>query len=179
MAALLLLVALSAEPNLEELVERFYLGAKVTLAENASCLEADQQAWQRTLKACKDAACQKRAYLERLATLQALQESVPRGLDLPEVPQLLWAISPDGEGKSGGVPLRVEGRLTYGGGYYLREDNGKTHLLVDDLSLRGTTAEQLAKIRAESRDARLMARGMLGEGPGFDPRNCVFLYVLP
>jgi hypothetical protein len=175
----LLLLALAAEPNLEELVERFHLGAKVTLVENASCLEADQQAWQRTLKACKDAACQKRAYLERLATLQALQESVPSGLDLPGVPQLLWAISPAGEGKSGGVPLQVEGRLAYSGGYYLREDSGKSYLLVDDLSLRGTTTAQMAEIRAASRDARLMARGMLGAGPGFDPRNCVFLYVLP
>lgn len=179
MAALLLLAALAAEPNLEELVERFHLGAKATLAENASCLEADQQAWQRTLPACKEPECLKRAYLARLATLQALQESVPRGLDLPEVPQLLWAISPAGGGKSGGVPLQVEGRLTYSGGYYLREESGKTYLLVDDLSLRGTTPEHLAKIRAESRDARLMARGMAGERPGFDPRNCVFLYVLP
>jgi len=179
MKALLLLAALAAEPNLEELVERFYLGAKVTLAENASCLEADQQVWQRSLKACRDPACAKRVHLERLAALQALQESVPSGLDLPEVPQLLWAISPGAEGKSGGVPLQVEGRLTYGSGYYLREDSGKTYLLVDDLSLRGTTTAQMAEIRASSRDARLMARGMLGAGPGFDPRNCVFLYVLP
>ena len=58
----------------------------------------------------------RRAQLERLATLQALQESVPGGLDLPDVPQLLWAISPAGEGKSGGVPLQVEGRLAYSGG---------------------------------------------------------------
>jgi len=178
MTALLLLAALAAEPNLEELVERFYLGARVALAENASCLEADQQAWQRSRKACRDPACAKRAHLERLATLQALQESVPGGLDLPEVPQLLWAISP-AEGKSGGVPLQVEGRLTYSSGYYLRDDTGKTYLLVDDLSLRGTTTAQMAEIRAASRDARLMARGMLGAGPGFDPRNCVFLYVLP
>ena len=182
-ATLLLLLAAfateAAEPNLEELVERFYLGARVALAENASCLEADQHAWQRTLKACKDPACLKRAHLARLATLQALQESVPGGLDLPAVPQLLWAISPAGEAKSGGVPLQVEGRLAYSGGYYLREDSGKTTLLVDDLSLRGTTTAQMAEIRAASRDARLMARGMLGAGPGFDPRNCVFLYVLP
>jgi len=179
MKALLLLLALAAEPDLEALLERFYLGAKVALAENASCLEADQQAWQRTLKACKDPACVSRAQLERLATLQALQESVPGGLDLPAVPQLLWAISPAGEGKSGGVPLQVEGRLAYSGGYYLREDSGKSTLLVDDLSLRGTTSAQMAEIRAASRDARLMARGMLAAGPGFDPRNCVFLYVLP
>ena len=178
-AALLLLLVVAAEPDLESLVERFYLGAKVTLAENASCLEADQRVWQRTLKACSSADCLKRAYLQRLATLPALQESTPSGLDLPEVPQLLWAISPAGEARSGGVPLQVEGRLTYSGGYYLSEVNGKAHLLADDLSLRGTTAEQLAKIRAESRGARLMARGTAGERPGFDPRNCVFLYVLP
>jgi hypothetical protein len=179
MAALLLALVLAAEPNLEELVERFYLGARVALAENASCLEADQQAWQRALKKCKDAECLKHAHLARLATLQALQESVPRGLDLPEVPQLLWAISPAGGARSGGVPLQVEGRLAHNGGYYLREDSGKTYLLVDDFSVRGTTAGQMAEIRAASRDARLMARGILGPGPGFDPRNCVFLYVLP
>jgi hypothetical protein len=180
MAALVLLAALAAEPNLEELVERFYLGARVALAENASCLEADQQAWQRSLKACKDPACLARARLARIATLQALQESVPGGLDLPEVPQLLWAISPAGAARSGGVPLQAEGRLAHdGGGYSLHAEGGKTTLLADDLSLRGSTPEQLAKIRAESRDARLMARGMAGERAGFDPGNCVFLYVLP
>jgi len=178
-ASLLLALVLAAEPNLEQLVERFYLGARVALAENASCLDSDQRTWQRTLKACADTACSKRAHLERLATLQALQESVPAGLDLPEVPQLLWAIAPAGAGKSGGVPLQVEGRLAYSGGYYLRTEGGKTWLLVDDFSLRGTTAEQMAEIRAASRDARLMARGMAGEGAGFDPRHCVFLYVLP
>jgi len=179
-ASLLLVLVLAAEPNLDELVERFYLGAKVALAENASCLDSDQQAWRRTLKACADAACLKRAYLGRLAVLQALQESVPAGLDLPAVPQLLWAISPASEGKSGGVALQVEGRLAYdGGGYSLRAEGGKTWLLVDDFSLRGTTAERMAQIRAASRDARLMARGIAGEGAGFDPRHCVYLYVLP
>jgi hypothetical protein len=179
MKLLVLLLSLAAEPDLEALVERFHLGARAALAENAVCLESDQQAWQRGVKACKDAACLKRAQLARLATLQALQESVPGGLDLPEVPQLLWAIAPEGTPKSGGVPLQVEGRLTYSGGYHLRADDGKTWLLVDDFSLRGTTAEQLPEIRAASRDARLMARGIAGEGAGFDPRQCVFLYVLP
>ena len=176
------MLSLAAEPDLEALVERFYLGAKVTLAENSACLESDQQAWQRNLKACKDAACLKRAQLERLATLQALQESVPAGLDLPDAPQLLWAISPSRATRTGNTPLQVEGRLEYRGGYYLRGDGGKTWLLVDDLSLRGATAEQLPEIRNASREARLMARGIAsGEGssPGFDAGQCIFLYVLP
>jgi hypothetical protein len=180
--AFLLLLIAAAEPDLEALAERFYLGAKVALAENAACLESDQQAWQRALKACRDKACLKRAYLERLAALQALQESVPRDLELPEVPQLLWAIAPAGEPRAGGTPLQVEGRLDYNGGYYLRAQGGKAYLLVDDLSLRGASAQQLAEIRAASRDARLMARGIAaeaGRGAGFDPRQCVFLYVLP
>ena len=186
MSALLLLLALAAEPDLEALVERFHLGAKVTLAENAPCLEEDQQAWQRGLKACRDAACLKRARLERLATLQALQESVPGGLELPDVPQLLWAIAPSSEQKSeqrtGGTPIQVEGRLEYRGGYYLRGDGGRSFLLVDDLTLRGATAEQLPEIRSASRDARLMARGIAGDAgemAGFDRRSCIFLYVLP
>ena len=179
MKAVLLLLVLAVEPDLETMVERFYLGAKVTLAENAACLEADQQGWQRQLKACKDAACVRRSQLERLATLQALQESVPRGLDLPEVPQLLWAISPSTESGARGTPLQVEGRLEYRGGYYLRGDDGKATLLVDDLSLRGASAEQLPEIRSASRDARLLARGIAAGEGGFDPRQCVFLYVLP
>jgi hypothetical protein len=176
MKILLLLAALGADADLETLVQRFYLGAKTALAENASCLEADQQAWQRALKSCKDEGCLKRAYLERLAALQALQESVPRGLDLPDVPQLLWTA---GEPGPGGTPLQVEGRLEYRGGYYLRGDGGKSYLLVDDLSLRGASAGQLREIRNASRDARFMARGSAAGEGGFDPRSCVFLYVLP
>src|SRR5262249_12884633 len=84
MKTLLLLAALAAEPDLDALVERFYLGARAALAENAACLESDQQAWQRALKVCRDATCLKRAQLARLAELQALQESVPSGLDLPD-----------------------------------------------------------------------------------------------
>jgi hypothetical protein len=179
MKALLLLLALAAEPDLEGLVDRFYLGARVTLAENAVCLETDQLAWVRALKTCREPPCLKRARLARLAELQALQESVPSGLDLPETPQLLWAIAPASAPKSEGVPLKVEGRLEYRGGYYLRGDGGKTTLLVDDLSLRGTSAEQLPEIRNASRDARLMARGIAGEDGNFDPKSCVFLYVLP
>jgi hypothetical protein len=184
MSALLLFLALAAEPDLESLVERFYLGAKVALAENAACLEEDQQAWQRSLKACKDAGCLSRSRLERLATLQALQESVPSGLDLPEVPQLLWAILPSEKGRTGATPLQVEGRLDYGGGgYSLRRRDGNSTLLVDDLSLRGASAEHLPEIRNSSRDARMMARGMIAEDAGgkagFDRRSCVFLYVLP
>ena len=106
MSSLLVLLLLAAEPDLETLVERFYLGAKAAVSE--SCLHADQQAWQQSLRSCSDAACLKRAQLERLAALQALQESVPKDLDLPEVPQLLWAA---GESKPGGTPLRIEGRL--------------------------------------------------------------------
>ncbi|OAI53833.1 hypothetical protein AYO46_00325 [Betaproteobacteria bacterium SCGC AG-212-J23] len=183
MKALLLLLALAVEPDLEALVERFYLGAKVALAENAACLEGDQQAWQRSLDACKDAACSSRSRLERLATLQALQESVPSGLDLPEVPQLLWTIAPAEHAGTRGTTLQVEGRLEYGGGgYSLRRDDGNTTLLVDDLSLRGASAEQMPEIRNASRGARMMARGIAGDGgekAGFDRRSCVFLYVLP
>jgi hypothetical protein len=179
MRAALLLLLLSAEPDLETLVERFYLGAKVTLAENAACLDADQQAWQRTLQACKDDACTKRTRLERLATLQALQESVPSGLELPEAPQLLWVISPPSGPRAGGTPLQIEGRLEYRGGYYLRGPGGKATLLVDDVDLRGASAEQMPEIRNASRDARLMARGIAAGEADFDPRHCVFLYVLP
>src|SRR4029077_6258512 len=103
-------------------------------------------------------------------------------LELPEVPQLLWAIAPSGESRAGGAPVQVEGRRGERGGDTLRGEGGKTWLLVDDLPLRGATAEQLPEIRNASRDARLMARGIAGDGgemAGFDRRSCIFLYVLP
>jgi hypothetical protein len=95
---------------------------------------------------------------------------------------LIWAIAPAGEPRTGGTPVQFEGRLEYRGGYYLTGDGGKTWLLVDDLTLRGATAEQLPEIRNASRGARLMARGIaedVGELAGFDRRSCIFLYVLP
>jgi hypothetical protein len=176
--------------RLDGLVGRFYLGAKLELAENAVCIEVDQRRWLRGRDACADAACLRTAYLERLAELVPLQRGidVPADLELPARPALLWSIAPlasaPASSRAAPQPLEVQGRLGYGCpecGYYLRADGGKTYLLVDDLHLGGATAGQLAELRETGRDARLLARGVpRADGrPGFDNRHCVFLYLLP
>ena len=190
MKILLFFLAAAAGPDitrLEELLTHFTLEAKLQLAENASCLDSDHRQWQRgVLDACKDDACRRAAYLERLATLLPLQRdtTAPRDLDLPAAPGLLWAIAPTSGAKGetpASKPLQVEGRLGYGCpecGYFLRSDSGRATLLIGDDALRGANAEQLALLREQSRDARLMARGFAA-GQGFDARHCVFLYLVP
>ncbi len=179
--------------HLDELLGRFYHGARQQLAENSACLETDQRRWLRAVRdACAGAACLKKVYLERLAELVALQPgmNIPRNLELPVYPALLWAIAPLPELK--GAPrvaphaLQVEGKLDFGCpecGYFLRADGGKTYVLIHDMFLGGATATQLAVLRETSRDARLMARGFARtDDPrqaGFDNRRCVYLYVAP
>ena len=64
--------AICADAQLSELDEhlgRFYFAARERLAENASCVAAEQREWIRRRNACADAACLRQAYLERLAGL--------------------------------------------------------------------------------------------------------------
>lgn len=179
--------------RLDELLGRFYRGARQQLAENASCLETDQRHWLRAVRdACADAACLKKVYLERLAELVALQPgmNIPPHLELPASRTLLWAIAPlpelKGAPRAASHPLQVEGKLDFGCpecGYFLRAGGGKTYVLIHDMFLGGATATQLSVLRETSRDARLMARGFARtDDPrqaAFDNQHCVYLYLVP
>ncbi len=179
--------------HLDELLGRFYHGARQQLAENSACLETDQRRWLRAVRdACAGTTCLKKVYLERLAELVALQPgmNIPRNLELPVYPALLWAIAPlpelKGAPRVAPHPLQVEGKLDFGCpecGYFLRADGGKTYVLIHDLFLGGATATQLAVLRETSRDARLMARGFARtDDPrqaGFDNQHCVYLHQAP
>jgi uncharacterized protein YecT (DUF1311 family) len=179
--------------RLDELLGRFYRGARQQLAENASCLETDQRNWLRAVRdPCANAACLKKVYLERLAELAALQPgmNIPPHFELPAYPALLWAIAPlpelKGAPRAVTYPLQVEGKLDFGCpqcGYFLRADGGRTYVLIPEMFLGGATATRLSVLRETSRDARLVARGFARtDAPrpaGFYNRHCVYLYLAP
>ena len=59
-----------------------------------SCLVGDQRNWLRQRDACKDAACLRQTYLNRLAELDPLQPGVTRikNIELPAVNALVWIV---------------------------------------------------------------------------------------
>ena len=167
---------------LDEHLGRFYFAARDRLAENASCVASDQRDWIRRRNACADGACLKKTYLERLAELVALQPGMylPRNLELPRAPALVWAIAtPEemkGDPKVASKPFRAEGRLERG-------DNGiavGNYVLIGDMFLGGATATALPVLIETGKTARFSARGFLRDDSGyFDNQYCVYLYRLP
>lgn len=177
---------------LDEHLGRFYFAARERLAENGSCLVADQQLWLRgNRNTCADGACLKRAYLSRLSELVALQPgmNLPRNLELPPGPALAWAIATPPEAKDDpklrSKPFRVEGRLEFGdSGYAVRDAQGKEHVLILAMFLGGATATALQVTLETGKTARFAARGFLSEKEEsgrayFDSHHCVYLYRLP
>ncbi len=131
-----------------------------------------------------------RARIEKTVCADAELSHIPRNLELPVYPALLWAIAPLPELKAAPRvaphPLQVEGKLDFGCpecGYFLRADGGKTYVLIHDVFLGGATATQLAVLRETSREARLVARGFARtDDPrqaGFDNQHCVYLHQAP
>ena len=179
--------------RLDDHLGRFYWAARERLAENRSCVEADQRQWLRARNACADGACLKRAYLERLGELVALQPgmNLPRDLELPAVPALAWAIATPEEMKGDprlpSKPFRIEGKLGWGCpecGYYVRNDAGKSYVMIGDMFLAGATATALQVVLETGKTARFAARGFLREKEdsgqaSFDNHHCVYLYRLP
>ena len=168
---------------LDEHLGRFYFAARERLAENASCIVADQQQWLRAQRnPCADVACLKKAYLSRLAELVALQPgmNLPRNLELPSAPALVWAIATPEEMKGDprvpSKPFRVEGGLGRG-------NDGisvGSYALVGDMFLAGSTATALGVLLETGKTARFAARGFLrDDSRHFDNLHCVYLYRLP
>ena len=176
---------------LDDHLGRFYFAARERLAENASCIAADQQQWLRAKRnACAENVCLKNAYLARLTELVPLQPgmNLPRNLELPAGPQIVWAIATPPELKGdppvASKPFRVEGRLEHGdNGFAVRNEN-RSYVLIGDMFLAGATATALQVALETGKTARFAARGFLRqkEESGrayFDNQQCVYLYRLP
>ena len=179
--------------TLDEYLARYYAGARAGLGRGASCLAADQRQWLSEVRnACRDEICMKKAYLERLGALDALQPGVTalRNVELPRVPPLAWIIPAAQDNvaappKPGARPLVVRGELfddgAQGDGFLLRGAQGST-LLVMLMFLEPETAQRLSALAKEP-NASYLARGHAAiDSNGriyYEPSRCVFLYRLP
>lgn len=183
-----------ADPELSVLDEhlgRYYSAARVALSHDATCLAGDQKRWLRSVRdTCKDAACLKRRYLQRLAVLDALQPGATavRNLELPQEKSLVWIVPPALDEVAAPrdtrtTPLAVRGKLldevADGDGFFIQAADGTRHLLLGLMFLESPDAEQLAGL-AHDVDATYEVQGRrlaLGEDGGdFAQGSCRFVY---
>jgi uncharacterized protein len=179
---------------LDEHLARYYATARSTLGRAADCMRSDQLQWLRAVRnACTDAACLKKAYLERLGELDALQPgaSALRNVELPRVPTLVWIVPPAADKvaappKPAAKPLVARGRVVndvaQGDGFVLRTADGAAHILLLTMFLDSPTDTQLEVLAKEAK-ATFLARGYEARDSGgkayYEPSQCVFLYRLP
>jgi uncharacterized protein len=180
--------------ELDEYLGRYYQAARDALRESAPCLAADQRQWLSAVRnPCQDAACLKKAYLERLGELHAIQPAASslRNVALPSVPALAWIIPPAADNvaappRPGAKPLVAKGRVINevekGDGFLLRTAEGATHILLLAMFLDGPSADYLT-VLAKNPAATFLARGHAATDPRgnvhYEPSRCVFLYRLP
>lgn len=180
--------------DLDEYLGRYYVAARSRLGHADACLVADQRAWLRTVRdACRDTPCLKAAYLDRLATLDALQPGATRlrGIELPKRPSLVWVLAPAADEVAAPrhrptVPLVAAGvivdEVAGGDGYVLRTAAGTRHLLVPLMFLEQPTRDALAGL-ARLPGASYEVRGQAdaadadaGAGRAFASGQCAYVY---
>ncbi|HEX6692211.1 MAG TPA: lysozyme inhibitor LprI family protein [Burkholderiales bacterium] len=177
--------------QLDEYLGRYYSGARAALRDSTACLAADQRQWLSSVRnACQDTACLKKAYLERLAELHAIQPGASslRNVALPSVPSLVWIIPPAADNvaappRPGAKPLVARGRvvndLEKGDGFVLRTAEGATHILLLTMFFDGSSVDVLT-VLARDPAATFLARGHAAANSRgevyYEPSRCVFLY---
>lgn len=176
---------------LDEYLSRYYAGGRMRLQHAEECLVGDQRAWIRTVRnGCKDAACLKGAYLNRLAVLHAVQPGATslRTIELPPIPSLVWIVPPAADQSAAPrsvqtSPLSASGQIinevATGDGYVLQSDAGARHVLVSLMFLEQPTTDALAQL-AGSKESRYEVRGRAeptgGEIKSFAASQCTFVY---
>jgi len=179
---------------LDEYLARYYGAARDVVGRAADCLAADQRGWLRTVRdACADANCLEKAYLARLAELDALQPGATalKRVALPAGPSLVWivpAAQDEGAAPRRANPRSLEARgfvvddLATGDGFVLRTAEGASYLLLLAMFVEPDSAARLTTL-ARERGTMFLARGHAGTSSGgtthFEPSRCVFIYRLP
>jgi len=174
----------------DEYLGRYYAAGRDELKAGASCLQSDQAQWLKTTReACKDAACLKTAYLNRLGELDALQPgaSALRNVDLPRVPALAWVIAPAADKAAAppnpkAKPFEATGTIlnevSGGDGFMLQTSDGKKVPIALLMFLESPERlEALAKQKATYR-----VRGHVAQDSSrmfFEPSRCTYIYRLP
>lgn len=176
---------------LDDALGRYYAAARGALGKGEACLAADQRAWIRgTRDACKDAACLKRAYLERLAVLDGVQPGASklRDVDLPKAMPLMGIVPPalDEEAAPRNRPTKpfvARGRflddIATGDGFVLQSADGVKHVVVPAMFLEPEAMPRLTAL-ARTPGALYEVRGQSDPGPGgeghFSASRCTYIY---
>jgi len=171
---------------LDEHLGQYYAAARSALKAAGSCLANDQRNWLRTRRdACKDAACLRQAYLQRLAELDPLQPGATRirYLELPRVKALAWIVPPaDASPVEEPKPLLAQGvilnEVSGGDGFVLRGNDGKRLLIVPLMFLESPTADILDSLAKEGGEYELRGHAEFGSDGSahFAPGRCIFVY---
>lgn len=144
--------------ELDEVLARYYAGARVALQHAQACLADDQRAWLRTVRdACPDAACLRASYLNRLAVLHGVQPGVSalRALELPAVAPLVWIVAPasDQVAAPRSRPTRAwvaRGRIlddiAAGDGFVLQRGDGGKIVIMSAMLYESPTVEALTAL---------------------------------
>ena len=175
--------------ELDEYLGRYYSAARIELAAGGSCLQADQVQWLKSTRdACRDGACLKAAYLNRLAELDPLQPGVTavRNIQLPPVPALMWVIAPAADkvaapGNPKARPFDETGTLVNevagGDGFVLQTAEG-AKVPVMMLMFLDESQTRLA-ILAKASQPVYRVRGFVssdGQRRFIEPSRCTFIY---
>ena len=176
--------------ELDEHLGRYYAAARAVLEGGASCLQRDQAQWlTATRGTCRDAACLKTVYLNRLAELDPLQPGATaiRNIELPPAPALVWAIAPAADTvaappNSKAVAFEATGTLldevSGGDGFMLQTSAGEKMPLAMVMFLDGATAQQLSLLAKAARPV-YRVRGYVASDGGrrfFEPSRCTFIH---
>jgi uncharacterized protein len=182
----------SAETSdLDEYLGRYYAGARSSLKHAESCIVDDQRTWLRTIRdQCKTTPCLKRAYLDRLAVLHALQPGAVslKNIELPMLPPLVWIVPPalDQVAAPRNRPTnafvangKIVDEIATGDGYVLQTTTGAKHLIVTLMFLEQPTADALAAL-SQLPKAAFEVRGRTDAAAGgtkaFASSQCTFVY---
>ena len=185
-----------AVADLDEYLGRYYSAARAGNAKAASCLQSDQAQWLKTRRdACRDAACLKSAYLDRLAELDPLQPGATalKNITLPNVPSLVWIIPPAADTvaappnpkatafEATGAIINDIASNPNSDGISLRTVDGKVIPLMLLMFLESPTQDHLTALAKEP-NARFRARGYIAgdkQKAFFEPSRCIFLHRMP
>jgi len=170
----------------------YYRKAGETMPGAKSCLLDDQRAWLAKLRnACKDKACLKRVYLDRLAELVNVQPARMDGepMALPKRPYFVGIIPPTDrppdsvESDPPSAPaLAVTGKLTQEEGGYMLHASGKQYDLMSwyfDPHVMDQTNAAMVEPKA-----RFIVSGRAGKNSAsgriyFEPRRCIYIHQQP
>lgn len=184
---------------LEETLFAYEAVAARQVGDAAQCLVADAERWRAQLEACGDDGCREAAYLERLASLDALQDETTRatGLEFPTVPQLVTVLAPeDDEAQTpkdfaAAPDFEARGLMVtemddiHHMGLAVRTEAQATHVLVFLMELGNSPNHAALQVyAADHPDGQVLARGVADHGAedgiaNFNTSTCRFVYAVP